>query len=197
MDRMSDSMQVGVHVGGTFTDFVGFRGTRLITAKLPTTRYPSRAVVAGLRQLHAEGMAHGTTVATNAVLERRGATTAFVTTAGFEDLLAMPLRVEEYRLIPGSGGPGRFVGGDGLRRSLRFLGAKGTASILSERRTLRPQGLAGGEPGHAGRNLLVRSRRTRVLPAKVTLPIRRGDVIVIETPGGGGWGAPSKRAGSP
>ena len=83
------SMQVGVDVGGTFTDFVGFHGKQVVTAKLPTTRDPSMAVVAGLRQLGATGMAHGTTVATNAVLEREGARTAFVTTAGFEDLLVI------------------------------------------------------------------------------------------------------------
>ncbi len=82
-------MQVGVDVGGTFTDFVGFRGREVVTAKLPSSRDGSEAVVQGLRFLEAKGMAHGTTVATNAILERRGAETAFITTAGFEDLLAI------------------------------------------------------------------------------------------------------------
>jgi N-methylhydantoinase A len=80
-------MDVGVDVGGTFTDFVGFRGREIVTAKVPSTRDPSRAVVRGLQELGAEGMAHGTTIATNAILERTGARTVFVTTAGFEDLL--------------------------------------------------------------------------------------------------------------
>ena len=102
--------------------------------------------------------------------------------------LAAPLRVEEYRLIPHSGGRGRFPGGDGVRRSLRFLGEDGTASILSERRALRPKGLAGGEDGRPGRNLLRRGKRQRILPAKVTFELRRDDLVVIETPGGGGWG---------
>ena len=106
--------------------------------------------------------------------------------------LGTPLRVEEYRLIPGSGGRGRYPGGDGVRRSLRFLGDRGTASILSERRALRPKGLSGGEDGRPGRNLLRRRGRQRTLPAKVTFELQSGDVIVIETPGGGGWG----RAGS-
>ena len=76
-------------VGGTFTDFVGFRGPRVVTTKLPSTADPSGAVLAGMRELGAEGMAHGTTVATNAILERKGARTAFVTTEGFEDLLVI------------------------------------------------------------------------------------------------------------
>jgi N-methylhydantoinase A len=82
-------VEVGVDVGGTFTDFVGFRGREIVTAKLPTTRDPSAAVLAGMRDLGAKVMAHGTTVATNAILERRGARTAFVTNAGFEDLLTI------------------------------------------------------------------------------------------------------------
>ena len=76
-------------VGGTFTDFVGFRGREVVTTKLPSTANPARAVLAGMRELGAEGMAHGTTVATNAILERKGARTVFVTTAGFEDLLTI------------------------------------------------------------------------------------------------------------
>lgn len=74
-------------VGGTFTDFVGFRGAHVVTTKLPSTRDPSEAILSGVRELSAERIAHGTTVATNAILERRGARTAFVTTSGFEDLL--------------------------------------------------------------------------------------------------------------
>src|SRR5947208_14431167 len=82
-------MDIGVDVGGTFTDFVGFRGREVVTAKVPSTREPSRAVVQGMHELGAVGMAHGTTVATNAILERKGARTVFVTTAGFEDLLVI------------------------------------------------------------------------------------------------------------
>ncbi len=106
---------------------------------------------------------------------------------------AYPLRVEEYRLIPGSGGPGRHPGGDGIRRSIRFLGERGVALILSERRALRPKGLQGGGDGRLGRNLLRRHGRSVVLPSKATLEIRRDDVLVIETPGGGGWGPPDLR----
>lgn len=82
-------VEVGVDVGGTFTDFVGFRGRNVVTTKLPSTADPSHAVLAGMRELGADGMAHGTTVATNAILERKGARTLLLTTAGFEDLLTI------------------------------------------------------------------------------------------------------------
>ncbi len=104
--------------------------------------------------------------------------------------VAYPLRVEEYRLRPGSGGAGHHPGGDGIRRAIRFLGEKGTASLISDRRRLRPRGLAGGGDGLPGRNLLLRGAQEISLPSKVTLGLRRGDVIVVETPGGGGWGPP-------
>src|SRR5437870_11918342 len=85
----SSAVDVGVDVGGTFTDFVGFRGRDVVSLKLPSTRDPSEAVAEGLRALGAARMAHGTTVATNAIRERKGARTAFVTTEGFEHLLLM------------------------------------------------------------------------------------------------------------
>jgi len=107
--------------------------------------------------------------------------------------LSMPLRVEEYRLIAGSGGRGLHPGGDGVRRSIRFLGNASSASILSERRSLPPKGLHGGEDGRPGRNLLLRRGRRAVLPSKVTVGLQRDDVLIIETPGGGGWGPPRGR----
>src|SRR5207249_3978697 len=94
---------------------------------------------------------------------------------------AYPLRIEEYRLIPGTGGRGRHSGGDGIRRSVRFLARAGTASILSERRALRPKGLEGGEDGRPGRNLLIRNGRRRGLAAKVTVELRRDDLLVLAT----------------
>ncbi len=103
--------------------------------------------------------------------------------------LAYPLRVEEYRIVRGSGGEGRFAGGDGIRRAVRFLAQEGTLTIVSDRRQNAPWGLAGGAAGRCGRNLLVRGAETSVLPAKITMPLLRDDVVVIETPGGGGWGS--------
>ncbi len=81
-------MLVGVDVGGTFTDFVGAVRGQVVTHKVPSTPAdPGIAVLDGLQRLGSTEMAHGTTVATNAILERRGARTALITTAGFEDLL--------------------------------------------------------------------------------------------------------------
>jgi N-methylhydantoinase B len=104
--------------------------------------------------------------------------------------LAYPLRVEAYRLIPESGGAGMHRGGQGIRRSVRVLASQAIASILSDRRAFGPKGLAGGDPGRPGRNRLVQGRVTRELPSKVTFRLERGDVLVLETPGGGGWGRP-------
>jgi N-methylhydantoinase B len=103
--------------------------------------------------------------------------------------LAYPMRVEEYRLVRGSGGAGRFRGGEGVRRAIRFLGDEGVLTIVSDRRRQGPKGLAGGEAGAPGRNLLNREGSETVLPSKVTMPIRRQDLVIVETPGGGGWGA--------
>ncbi len=103
--------------------------------------------------------------------------------------LAYPLRVEEYRLREGSGGEGRFRGGEGLRRSVRFLAERGTLSIISDRRKHAPRGIFGGHDALPGRNLLRRGDEEIPLPSKVTMGIRRNDVVVVETPGGGGWGS--------
>src|SRR5579859_211855 len=100
---------------------------------------------------------------------------------------ALPVRVECYTLRPGSGGCGRHTGGDGLRRDLRFL-VPVTATVLSERRRRAPWGLAGGRPGARGRNRLIRAGLEQDLPGKFTLELQAGDVLSIETPGGGGWG---------
>ncbi|MCC6187931.1 MAG: hydantoinase B/oxoprolinase family protein [Anaerolineales bacterium] len=103
----------------------------------------------------------------------------------------LPVRVERYALRRGSGGQGRCRGGDGLCRDLRFL-VPVTATLLTERRRRAPWGLAGGKPGAAGRNRLLRGAGQAAafqdLPGKCTLALQPGDVLSIETPGGGGWG---------
>ena len=106
--------------------------------------------------------------------------------------LAYPLRVEEYRLIPGSGGRGLHRGGDGIRRTVRFLGDRGTLTIVADRRRKGPAGLSGGFPGRRGRDALLSGRTTRPLPSKTTRPIHAEERIIIETPGGGGWGSPPR-----
>jgi N-methylhydantoinase B len=97
--------------------------------------------------------------------------------------LQYPLRVERWELRHNSGGEGAHRGGDGVVRELRALEPM-RVSILSERRARAPQGEGGGGPGAAGRNLL----NGEELPAKVTTQLARGNVVRIETPGGGGWG---------
>ncbi len=100
--------------------------------------------------------------------------------------LAYPLRVERYVLRPGSGGNGAHDGGDGVIRCIRVL-EPCRLSILAERRAHGPSGARGGEPGRPGRNLL----NGEELPAKVTRALSAGDVVTIETPGGGGFGRPT------
>ncbi|MGH9661624.1 MAG: hydantoinase B/oxoprolinase family protein [Bryobacteraceae bacterium] len=98
-----------------------------------------------------------------------------------------PLRVRRYTIRRGSGGSGHHRGGDGIVREIEFLtGCEVT--ILSDRRERGPYGLAGGEPGRVGRNILVRAGRRRSVAAKANFEARAGDVLRIETPGGGGWG---------
>jgi N-methylhydantoinase B len=97
--------------------------------------------------------------------------------------LAYPLRVLRHAVRVGSGGTGRRRGGDGVIRELQALEAC-RGSILSERRARAPAGAGGGEPGARGRNLL----NGRELPAKTTVDLVPGDVLRIETPGGGGFG---------
>ncbi|MBK9169423.1 MAG: hydantoinase B/oxoprolinase family protein [Bryobacterales bacterium] len=98
-----------------------------------------------------------------------------------------PLRVRQYRIRRGSGGPGRMRGGDGLVRELEFLTAC-DVTLLSDRRERGPWGLAGGKAGSPGRNTLIQGRKARTLPAKTRFTASPGDVLRIETPGGGGYG---------
>jgi N-methylhydantoinase B len=99
--------------------------------------------------------------------------------------LAYPLQVERHSLRPGSGGAGRFRGGEGIVRELRVL-EPCRFSVISERRAWSPRGARGGEPGAPGLNLL----NGEELPAKATRDLEEGDLVRIETPGGGGSEAP-------
>jgi N-methylhydantoinase B len=99
-----------------------------------------------------------------------------------------PLRVWRYALRPASGGAGHWRGGAGLVREIEFL-APVTVSLLTERRTRSPYGLAGGAAGASGRNIHIRQDGSeQPLPGKVTLQLAAGERLRIETPGGGGWG---------
>ncbi len=99
-----------------------------------------------------------------------------------------PFRVTAYTLRRGSGGAGKYRGGEGIRRELVF-GEAATLSLMGERRRNRPWGLAGGEPGAVGEDWLIRkSGDEERLPGKVTTEVEPGDRLVVLTPGGGGWG---------
>lgn len=100
---------------------------------------------------------------------------------------AYPVRVLEYSIRRGSGGAGRHPGGEGLRRDIRPL-VDTRVSLLSERRRIPPAGLAGGEDGGTGRNVLIRDGAESDLPSKATFPLRAGDILSLRSPGGGGWG---------
>jgi N-methylhydantoinase B len=104
---------------------------------------------------------------------------------------AYPLRLLEYRLRRGSGGNGQHQGGEGLIRSLQFL-VPVTATITSERRRTRPYGLQGGGEGAGGRNQLIREGIVSDLPGKTSVALQPGDILRLETPGGGGWGQPAQ-----
>ena len=99
-----------------------------------------------------------------------------------------PVRLESYEIRPNSGGAGRWHGGNGGTRRVRFLEPM-TASILANHRTIAPFGMAGGEPGELGRNWIERiDGRIETMGHIGSAEMNVDDVIVIQTPGGGGFG---------
>ena len=98
-----------------------------------------------------------------------------------------PMQVVEYGIRRETGGVGQFRGGDGVVRALEML-TDAEVTILSERRTRGPYGLQGGAPGKQGRNVLISDGTEQSLASKVSISTREGNVIRIETPGGGGHG---------
>ncbi|MFF3449434.1 hydantoinase B/oxoprolinase family protein [Streptomyces sp. NPDC002667] len=102
----------------------------------------------------------------------------------------LPVRLDEFAIRHGSGGPGHWRGGDGAVRRIRFLEPM-TVSTLSQHRRVPPYGMAGGEPGALGANRVERADGTVTeLGGSDTADVGPGDVLVIETPGGGGYGPP-------
>jgi N-methylhydantoinase B/oxoprolinase/acetone carboxylase alpha subunit len=101
-----------------------------------------------------------------------------------------PLRIRGYRIRSGSGGKGRHCGGDGVVREFEFLAAA-QVTILSDRRLRGPYGLCGGMAGAPGKNALIRGTRQTAVAGKARFEVAPGDVLRIETPGGGGYGKPA------
>jgi N-methylhydantoinase B len=105
---------------------------------------------------------------------------------------AYPLRVRRYSLRPGSGGGGKHRGGDGIIREIEVL-TDCEVTLLADRRTRPPWGLAGGKAGAAGRaSVTRRDGSVEEMPGKFSTRLQTGDRIRIESPGGGGWGVPER-----
>lgn len=103
-----------------------------------------------------------------------------------------PVIVKRFHLSLGTGGRGQHCGGDGVIREYLFR-KNLTLSILTERRVFRPYGLEGGEPGHLGRNLMYYADGRIVnLGSKTSVDCQAGDVFLLQTPGGGGYGSPGE-----
>jgi N-methylhydantoinase B len=101
---------------------------------------------------------------------------------------AYPLRVRRYALRAGSGGEGKFRGGDGIVREIEVL-TDCEVTLLADRRLRGPGGLAGGADGAPGVTFIARrDGSVEEMPAKFSTRLRKGERITIETPGGGGWG---------
>lgn len=98
-----------------------------------------------------------------------------------------PMQVEQYAIRKGTGGAGKYQGGSGVIRSLRLL-TDAEVTILSERRVFSPYGLHGGENGQSGKNILIHEEKKQQIAGKTTLLIKKGDIVEIRTPGGGGFG---------
>jgi 5-oxoprolinase (ATP-hydrolysing) len=109
--------------------------------------------------------------------------------------LRYPVRLEEFGIRRGSGGAGRWPGGDGSRRRIRFLRPM-EAVIVASRRTVPPHGLEGGAPGAPGRQWVERmDGTTQTLKGQDRASLAPGDVLGLETPGGGGYGVPGGAPG--
>jgi N-methylhydantoinase B len=108
-----------------------------------------------------------------------------------------PVRMTRYELRENSGGAGQWRGGCGLERGFQLLADTATVSLLGDRARFSPPGLQGGQPGKTSERILIRHRdddkRREPLPAKTTVILRKGDELIIKTPGGGGFGPPAKR----
>ena len=105
-----------------------------------------------------------------------------------------PLTVRYYGIRPETGGEGQHRGGSGIRRDLQLRSGEATMSILSERRRTRPYGIAGGEAGSCGEDILIVDGEDKHIPPKSVHQITEGTIISIRTPGGGGYGKPEHPA---
>jgi N-methylhydantoinase B len=104
------------------------------------------------------------------------------------------MRIEEYGLRRGSAGAGKFRGGLGAHRVYRILDDNVTFNCYSDRFRIRPWGLFGGQPGQLSRFLVERDGETIAVPSKSNFPLKKDDLLVVDTAGGGGYGDPRERS---
>src|SRR4029077_3984496 len=104
-----------------------------------------------------------------------------------------PMIVERFELIGDSGGAGRYRGGCGIRRDLRFLADEGKLTNLSDRQRFAPYGLGGGQPGQLGRTVLNPGPAEEIVHGKQSREFAYGDVISFQQSGAGGYGDPLER----
>ncbi len=98
-----------------------------------------------------------------------------------------PFMVQEYSIRKNSGGIGKFCGGNGLIRQIKLL-SDAEITVLSERRKRKPYGLYKAQDGHLGKNIIIQNNKHTDMPPKFNIKVKKGDILRIETPGGGGYG---------
>lgn len=104
--------------------------------------------------------------------------------------ISYPLRCIRYELRNGSGGTGQHSGGEGIIRAIGIVGHEARVSLQTDRRRFAPYGLHGGQDGQPGQNRAIAADgEERELPAKGSISLTDGEAVILETPGGGGWGA--------
>jgi N-methylhydantoinase B len=102
-----------------------------------------------------------------------------------------PIRLRQYSLRSGSGGSGLHAGGDGIVREIEVL-TDAQVTLLADRQSRGPYGLAGGTDGAAGRAIIIRRDGSEeTVPGKISVRLQSGERVRIESPGGGGWGRSS------
>ncbi len=104
----------------------------------------------------------------------------------------LPILIEEYSIRRNSGGKGMYNGGDGITRSFNFL-SNSTVTLITERRNSQPYGINGGNKGKRGINNIIKNNTAIKLSPKISLQVKKNEIVKIETPGGGAWGKPIKK----
>jgi len=174
------SARVGVDIGGTFTDIVlrlpdGSDRRPFVIVDLITGAWGGRPDKDGM-----EGVTNPSQNVSNTPVEVLEA--------------QHPICIDEYGFVPDSCGAGRFWGGLGLRRRYTLLNDEATLHLRSDAMRFLPYGLEGGGPARGGtRNVLNPDTEPRVMPAKFAVVLKRGDVVLHEQPGSGGFGDPFTR----